>query len=170
MRTLESSRLRIRRLDPTADAGFMLQLLNDPSWLHFIGDRGVRTLDDAQRYILTGPVEMYARLGFGFCAVELKATGEAIGICGLSQRDYLDGPDLGFALLPQFCGQGYALEAATEVLRFAQQDLGLKRVLATTRPYNLASQGLLSKLGLHQERTFTLPDSGRELLLYAWVA
>ena len=144
----------------------MLRLLNDASWLYYIGDRGVRTLEDAQRYILTGPVEMYGRLGFGFCAVELKASGELMGICGLAQRDYLDDPDLGFALLPQFCGQGYAFEAASAVLRFAQQDLGLSRVLATTRLYNQASQGLLEKLGLRRLREIDHPDGDRKLLLY----
>jgi RimJ/RimL family protein N-acetyltransferase len=169
MKTLDTPRLTIRPLTE-ADAAFMLRLLNDASWLHYIGDRGVRTLEDAKHYILQGPVEMYGRLGFGFCAVELKATGEAsgdvMGICGLAQRDYLDAPDLGFALLPQFCGQGYAFEAAAAVLRFAQQDLGLSRVLATTRHYNQASQALLEKLGLRCLREIDHPDGDRKLLLY----
>jgi RimJ/RimL family protein N-acetyltransferase len=165
MKTLDTPRLTIRPLTE-ADAAFMLRLLNDASWLHYIGDRGVRTLEDAQHYILQGPVEMYGRLGFGFCAVELKASGELMGICGLAQRDYLEDPDLGFALLPQFCGQGYALEAASAVLRFAQQDLGLSRVLATTRHYNQASQDLLKKLGLQLLREIDHPDGDRKLLLY----
>ncbi|MCV2350415.1 GNAT family N-acetyltransferase [Paucibacter sp. Y2R2-4] len=169
MKTLDTPRLTIRPLTE-ADAAFMLRLLNDASWLHYIGDRGVRTLEDAKHYILKGPVEMYGRLGFGFCAVELKASGEApdelIGICGLAQRDYLDDPDIGFAFLPQFCGQGYAFESASAVLRFAQQDLGLSRVLATTRHYNQASQGLLEKLGLRCLREIDHPDGDRKLLLY----
>ncbi len=166
MRTIETPRLQIRRLDAQGDAAFMLRLLNDASWLHYIGDRGVRTLEDAERYILSGPVEMYGRLGFGFCAVALKGSAELIGICGLAQRDYLDEPDIGFALLPQFCGQGYAFEAANAVLQFAQHELGLRRVLATTRDYNQASQALLEKLGLRRLREIDHPDGSRKLLLY----
>ncbi|MDC8772544.1 GNAT family N-acetyltransferase [Roseateles albus] len=169
MRTLLTERLRIRRMSAAEDAAFMLSLLNDPSWLRFIGDRGVRTLADSQAYIENGPVEMYGRLGFGFCVVESKhSAGQCLGICGISQRDYLDSPDLGFAFLPEHSGQGFAYEAAAEVLRYAQGELGLKCVLATTRPDNLRSQKLLEKLGLQFERLMPHPDgSERQLMLYA---
>lgn len=146
----------------------MLTLLNDPTWLRFIGDRGVKTLEQARRYIENGPVEMYARLGFGFCIVESKLTGHALGACGISQRDYLDSPDLGFAFLPQHSGQGYAFEAAAEVMRYAQTELGLECILATTRVDNLRSQKLLEKLGLQFERLMPHPDgSERQLMVYA---
>src|SRR5437870_3683417 len=108
------------------DAEFILQLLNEPSWLQFIGDRGVRTLDDARAYIIKGPVEMYARLGFGFYVVELKVDRIPIGMCGLVKRDYLDDVDIGYALLPRYWAKGYAYEAASAVLAYGTDDLGLK--------------------------------------------
>jgi RimJ/RimL family protein N-acetyltransferase len=169
LKTLQTERLRIRRMSAADDAAFMLSLLNDPSWLRFIGDRGVRSLADAQAYIENGPVEMYGRLGFGFCMVESKQpAGQRLGVCGLAQRDYLDYPDIGFAFLPQHAGQGYAFEAAAAVLRYAQAELGLKNILATTRVDNLRSQKLLEKLGLRFERQIPHPDgSERQLMVYA---
>jgi RimJ/RimL family protein N-acetyltransferase len=149
------------------DAGFILTLLNEPSWLRFIGDRGVRTIDDAKNYIIQGPVAMYASLGFGLCAVELKDSGCPVGICGLMKRDYLDAADIGFAFLPAYWGKGYAYEAANAILNFAKADLGLKRILATTRPENIASQKLLEKLGLRFERLMRHPDGDRDLRVYA---
>jgi len=166
MRTLLTERLRIRRMD-VSDAGFMLALLNQPSWLQFIGDRGVRTLDDARNYILQGPVAMVERLGYGFGVVEAIASAEPLGICGLAKRDYLDDADIGFAFMPQHCGQGYAHEAASAVLAFAHAELGMARVLATTRTTNSQSQKLLEKLGLRFERMIAHPDGDRELMLYA---
>jgi RimJ/RimL family protein N-acetyltransferase len=163
---LETDRLIIRRMS-TDDSGFMLGLLNEPAWLRFIGDRGVRTIEDASLYILNGPIEMYARLGFGFYIVELKPAGCAIGICGLAKRDFLDDVDIGFAFLPQHCGNGYAYESARRVLEHAKNDLGLKRVVATVRPENLVSARLLEKLGLRFYRTVRHPDGDRELRLFA---
>lgn len=151
------------------DAAFMLGLLNQPTWLRFIGDRGVKTLEEAQRYIENGPVAMYARRGFGFCIVEGKdPSAVSLGICGLSQRDYLEHPDIGFAMLPQHAGKGYAFEAAAAVLRYAQAELGLACVLATTRVDNLRSQRLLERLALRFERLIPHPDgSERQLMVYA---
>lgn len=165
MRTLATDRLVIRRMS-TADAEFMLALLNEPSWLRFIGDRGVRTLEDAENYIAQGPVAMYARHGYGFCIVESKASAAPIGICGLAKRDYLDHADIGFAFLPQHWGKGFAHEAAAAVLGYAQGELGMARVLATTRPDNVDSQKLLEKLGLRFERLIPHPDGDRELKLF----
>ena len=150
-----------------ADAAFMLTLLNEPSWLRFIGDRGVRTIDDARNYIVQGPAVMYASLGFGLCIVESKDLACPMGICGLMKRDYLDAVDIGFAFLPAYWGQGYAYEAAAAVLNFAKADLGLKRILATTRVENVASQKLLEKLGLRFERLMGHPDGDRDLRVYA---
>ena len=115
MRVLESNRLSMRRLQLT-DAEFIFGLVNQPSWLRFIGDKNVRDLDDARNYLRTGPLDMYQRFGFGMFMVERKDDGAAVGACGLLKRDILPEPDLGYAFLPEFWGQGYALEAATEPL------------------------------------------------------
>ncbi|MCV2419625.1 GNAT family N-acetyltransferase [Paucibacter sp. DJ2R-2] len=169
MKTLHTERLNIRPLR-LADAGFMLRLLNEPSWLRFIGDRGVHTLEDAERYLQQGALENYARLGFGFCALDLRSSGVTVGMCGLTQRDYLDSPDIGFAFLPEHAGQGLAFEAASAVMQDAREALGLRRILATTRLDNQASQKLLLKLGLQFERIIRSPDGSRDLQLYAWQA
>lgn len=166
MRTLTTDRLVIRRMS-AADAEFMLLLLNEPSWLRFIGDRGVKTVEDAKNYIERGPVDMYARLGYGFCVVESRESARPMGVCGLAKRDYLDGVDIGFAFLPQHWGHGYAYEAAAAVLQYAQGELGLTRVLATTRADNASSQKLLQKLGLRYERLIAHPEGDRDLHLYA---
>ena len=166
MNPLSTDRLTIRRMS-VDDAAFMLQLLNEPTWLRFIGDRGVRTIDDARCYIEAGPVDSYARLGFGFYLVELREDGAPVGICGLAKRDYLDDVDIGYALLPQHEGRGYAIEASRAVLAHARDELGLARIVATTRAVNTGSQKVLDKLGLRFERVIHHPDDGRELLLYA---
>jgi RimJ/RimL family protein N-acetyltransferase len=163
---LETDRLIIRHL-LTSDAGFMFRLLNDPAWLRFIGDRGVKCHDDAVRYIETGPMDMYSRLGFGFYAVELKETGDLAGICGLAKRDYLNEVDLGFAFLPEYRSRGYAFEAARAVLGHARNDLRLSRVLATTRMDNHHSAKLLEKLGFRFEQVIRHPDGDRDLRLFA---
>jgi len=165
MKILETTRLNLRYMSAN-DAPFMLILLNDPSWLRYIGDRGVRNLDHARSYILNGAVENYARLGFGFYLVELKESGTAIGMCGLAKRDYLDHADIGFAFLPAYCRQGYAFEAAAATLQYAQQQLHLPRILATTRVDNLASSKLLEKLGMRLDKIIMHPDGDRELKLY----
>ena len=115
MQVLKTERLVLRHLN-AEDAPFILRLLNEPSWLQFIGDRGVRTLADAQRYIETGPIEMYGRLGFGLYHVRLAQSGEPIGMCGILKRESLKDVDLGFAFLPEFWGKGYAREASAAVL------------------------------------------------------
>ncbi|KPV49042.1 hypothetical protein SE17_34840, partial [Kouleothrix aurantiaca] len=111
MTVLETERLRLRQF-ADSDAAFVLELLNEPSWLRFIGDRGVRTLDDALGYITNGPQAMYARYGFSLLVVERTTDGAALGMCGLIKRDTLDAPDIGYAFLPRAWGQGYAREAA----------------------------------------------------------
>ncbi|MFL6261593.1 MAG: GNAT family N-acetyltransferase [Thermoanaerobaculia bacterium] len=167
MKVLETERLILRRLS-TGDAEFMLGLLNDPSWLRFIGDRGVRTLEDARAYILKGPVDMYDRLGFGLYLTELKDEGVPIGICGLVKRDSLEDVDIGFALLPGFWGQGYAFEAASAVMEYGKNALGLKRIVAITARDNHSSIKLLEKLGLKFERMIRIATGGPEIRLFAW--
>jgi RimJ/RimL family protein N-acetyltransferase len=165
MTVVETDRLVLRRITE-ADAPFILELLNDPDWLRFIGDKGVRTLEDARRYILTGPVESYARHGFGLFLTSLKADGTAIGVCGLLKRDVLEDADVGYAFLPPFRGCGYASEAAAGVLRFAKDTVGLSRVAAITNPDNERSIRVLEKLGLAFERMVRLSEGAPEIRLY----
>jgi RimJ/RimL family protein N-acetyltransferase len=164
--TLETERLAIRQMS-TDDAEFILHLLNEPSWLRFIGDRGVRSIEDARAYILDGPVEMYARLGFGLYVVELKDSRMPIGLCGLIKRDFLDDIDIGYGFLPQYWAKGYAYESASAVMGYATQTLGLKRIVAITSSDNHRSAGLLEKLGLKYERMVKYPDTDQEVRLFA---
>lgn len=149
----ETQRLQLRRLDAD-DAAFILQLVNEPSWLAFIGDKGVRTLDDARAYIASGPVAMYASHGHGLYRVALKSSGEAIGLCGLIKRDTLADVDIGYAFLPAHWGRGYAEEAARATLSHARDSLGMKRVVAIVTPANARSIRLLEKIGLSYDRDF----------------
>lgn len=165
-RVLETERLALRRLHERDDA-FILELLNEPGWLRFIGDKGVKTLEDARRYIAQGPVAMYERVGFGLWLVERKADATPLGICGLIKRDGLDDVDIGFAFLERHGSQGYAWEAASACMGHARDVLHLPRVVAITVADNHASIRLIEKLGLRFERTQTLPNSSEVLQLYA---
>lgn len=169
MKVLETDRLVLRRMS-VDDAEFELRLLNEPSFLRFIGDRGVRTLEDARAYILKGPVDMYERLGFGLYITELKEEGVPIGICGLVKRDFLEDVDIGFAFLPEFWGQGYASEAAAAVMEYAKGALGLKRLVAITNPENHSSIRLLEKLGFQFDRMIRATADGPEIRLLTWDA
>jgi len=162
----ESERLVLRRARPE-DAAFVLQLLNQPSWIRNIGDRGVRTLGDAERYIDTRMLEPFRTLGYGMNVVELKATRAPIGLCGLVRRESLADPDLGFALLDGCAGHGYALEAATAVMAHARGVLKLRRILAITSVANERSAKLLAKLGFVFERRASLTPGTEELNIYA---
>lgn len=166
MPVLETDRLVLRRLT-VGDAPFILELLNDPDWLHFIGDKGVRTLEGARHYILSGPIDSYARHGFGLFLTALKADGAPIGLCGLVKRDVLEDVDVGYAFLPRFRGSGYACEAAAAVLRFAKDAVGLSRIAAITTPDNERSIRVLEKLGLAFERMVRLSEGAPEISFYA---
>jgi len=168
-RVLETGRL-ILRLLVTDDAPFILQLVNDPDWLRYIGDKGVRNLDDARAYIENGPMAMYERVGFGLFAVELKASRVPIGMCGLIKRDTLPDVDIGFAFLPQFRAHGYGREAARATLAYGRDVVGLKRIIAITSPDNDASGRLLEAVGLRFERNFDISADDRSVRLYAWDA
>jgi RimJ/RimL family protein N-acetyltransferase len=165
MTVLETERLTLRQfiLD---DAPFILELVNEPSFIQNIGDRGVRTLSDAVRYIEAGPVSSYVRNGFGLYLVQLKESGESIGMCGLIKRDALDDVDIGYAYLPKFWSKGYAVEAASAVKEQAR-GLGLKRLVAIVDPANAGSIRVLEKLGLVFERIFRLSTDDIELKLFA---
>ncbi|WDQ33892.1 GNAT family N-acetyltransferase [Paenibacillus marchantiae] len=165
MKVLETDRLNLRWLSPD-DGEFMLELLNDPSWLEFIGDRGVRTVEGAREYILNGPVEMYNRLGFGLFLTERKADGVPVGICGLIKRDSLEDVDIGYAFLPQFWGNGYAYESAAATLDHGRTVLGFDRIVAISSSNNQKSAKLLEKLGLKFEKMIRFSDDAEELRLY----
>lgn len=165
MKVLETDRLILRRLS-TVDAEFILRLVNEPSWLRFIGDRGIRNIEGACAYILNGPVEMYSRLGFGLYLVELKEEGVSIGLCGLIKRDSLEDVDIGFAFLPEYWGRGYAFEAASAVMEYGGRALGIRRIVAITSADNESSARLLEKLGFRFERMIKLSDDSEEVRLF----
>jgi RimJ/RimL family protein N-acetyltransferase len=163
---LETERLTLRHLSPETDAEFILQLLNEPSFLQYIGDKKVRTLDDARAYIRNGPMKSYEDNGFGLYRVGLKENGGAMGICGLIKRDTLPEPDIGFAFLPEYWNKGYAYESAAEIMRHGRAVLGLDRVLAITSLDNDASAKLLGKIGLRFERIIRLSEDAPEVKLF----
>lgn len=165
MKVLETDRLTLRHLS-TGDAEFILELLNQPSFIRYIGDKQVRTLDDARGYVLNGPVKSYETYGFGLNLVELKSERKSIGICGLLKRDTLPEPDIGFAFLPDYWNQGYAFEAAAAVMNHARASLGVENVLAITSPDNEASAKLLGKIGLRFDRLVKLAEDAEEVKLF----
>jgi RimJ/RimL family protein N-acetyltransferase len=165
MEVIRTERLVLRRLT-TEDAELILELVNDPDWLLYIGDRGVRSLQDARDYLLRGPIDMYARLGFGLFRVELRESGVPIGICGLIKRDALEDVDVGSALLPRFRSRGYAREAAAATLEYGRETLGLARIVAIVSPENHPSMGLLRKLGMGPERKIRLAEDADEVCLF----
>ena len=166
MKILETDRLVIRHLT-TDDTTFILELLNEPSFIQNIGDRKVRTEEDARKYLLNGPIESYDKNGFGLFMVELKNTSEPIGMCGLIKRDNLPDVDVGFAFLPKYWMKGYAYESASAVLKFAKESIGLKRILGIVNPENAASIHVLEKLGLKFESMVKMPQDSFEIKLFA---
>jgi len=165
VRVLETERLVLRWIT-AEDAEFILELLNEPSWLRFIGDRGVRALDDAREYVRNGPAAMYERHGVGLYLVESKQDAAPLGICGLIRRDSLEDIDIGFAFLPGYWGNGYALESSAAVLEYGRRALGLRRIVAITSPDNDSSIRLLEKLGLKFERTMRMPGETEDVKLF----
>jgi len=162
----ETGRLVLRRLT-VDDSPFILRLLNEPSFLEHIGDRGVRSLADAKQYILSGPVASYDRFGFGLFLVELKDGRTPIGICGLLKREALDDVDIGFAFVPESWAKGYAFESASATLDYARDTHHLKRVVAITSRENVASINLLVKLGFYFDRMVLMPGDKEEVKLFA---
>ncbi len=163
---IETERLILRPLTE-ADAGFIFELVNDPSFIQNIGDRNVRTLEDAKRYITNGPVTSYARNGFGLYLVELKDTGQPIGMCGLIRRSMLNDVDIGYAYLPHYWSKGYAIEAALAMKQYAREVIGLKRMVAVVDPQNTGSIRLLEKLGMTFDRMVKLAEDDIELKLFS---
>lgn len=164
MNVLSTERLILRRLT-TGDAKFIFELLNDPDFLRFIGDKGVRSLDDARGYILSGPVASYAQHGFGLWLVELKGSNTPVGICGLLKRESLDDVDIGFAFLPPYRSNGYAFESASAVVEYGRHKLGLGRIVAITDPDNASSLRVLEKIGMTFDRMIRLSDDSAPIRL-----
>jgi ribosomal-protein-alanine N-acetyltransferase len=161
--TIEAGRLLLHEFT-AEDAAFVLRLVNEPAFLRYIGDRGVRTLHDARRYIADGPVAGYARDGHGLMRVVRKDDGVEVGMCGVLRRDTLPEPDIGFSFLPEYWSQGYALESARAVMRHARETLRLGRILAITTRDNEPSMRLLGKLGFRPEGIVNL--GGEDLRLF----
>lgn len=166
MVVLETDRLTLRHLS-FGDAAFVLELLNEPSFIRYIGDKGVRNLEDACEYLRTGPLDSYAKHGYGLFLTALTASGTPIGLCGLVKRDELEDPDVGFAFLPQFWSNGYGSESAAAILDYGRDVLGLGRILAITSPDNAGSIRLLEKIGLNFETMLDLSGDGDEVDLFA---
>lgn len=157
----ETERLTVRRITP-GDAAFMLETLTDPGFLAHIGDRGVRTIEEAEAYIHERVLGSYEAHGFGMYRVALKADDRPVGTVGFVRREGLDGPDLGFAFLAEHTGKGYGYEAARGLLDWAREALGMGRLLAITSPTNEASAGLLRKLGFREEGRVAIPGHAEE--------
>jgi len=166
LRIADTERLVLRELSPD-DAVFLCELLNDASWLQNIGDRNVRTQQQAEQYIQDKFIGSYRSLGFGMYLVELKNGGDPIGLCGLVKRDSLPDPDVGFALLPRFWNRGYAYEATQAVMSYASTALKVSKLLAIVKPDNSSSIKLLERLGFSEEGVYRLPSGGTDLKLYA---
>jgi RimJ/RimL family protein N-acetyltransferase len=167
MTIIETDRLRLQPLTPD-DAEFILKLLNEPSFIQNVGDKGVRTLAEARSYIMDGPMASYEKFGFGLLLLVIRETNLPVGICGLLKRETLEDVDIGYALLPEFWSRGYALEATLAVMSHARKNLGLKRILAITTAHNQSSIRLLGKVGFQFERMIRLSESEPELKLFAF--
>ncbi len=164
--TLETERLTLKEFT-VADTKFIIELLNSPGWIEFIGDRNVHTTEQATSYLLNGPIKSYSVNGFGLSMVETKEEKVPIGMCGIIKRPGLDDPDIGFAFLPGYHGKGYAYEMAKATLAYAIDELKLPRISAITIPTNKTSIKLLEKIGLKFKREFSLPGEDEILLLFS---
>lgn len=163
---VSTERLSLRRLT-RHDADMMLAVWNDPAFFQYVGDRGIRTIDEAQAALEEGAFQLYAKYGYGPFRVGLLETDEAIGTCGLFRREGYEDADIGWSILPAYTGRGYAFEAACAVLDYAFGDARLKRVLAFISADNLPSLGLAKKLGMHYERMVRLPGDDEDVCLYS---
>jgi len=163
---LETERLRLRELT-LEDTPFIIELLNSPGWLQFIGDRNVRTEAEAKAYLENGPLKSYRENGYGLYLVEKKDDTLSVGMCGILNRETLDNPDIGFAFLPPYTAQGYAFESASSMLLYARNKLKIPKICAITVPDNIKSISLLEKLGMKFEKKIRLQEDKEELLLHS---
>jgi RimJ/RimL family protein N-acetyltransferase len=149
------------------DVGLMLAVWNDPAFVRYVGDRGIRTVEEAQAALIQGAFKLYEEHGYGPYCMSLKEDNTQVGICGLFRRDNLDHPDIGFAVLPEYRGEGFVGEAAQAVVTHARDDLGIDILTAIVSPDNMASICLIEKLGLKFERGITMPGEDDEISLYS---
>lgn len=163
---IETDRLKLRPVT-VDDVALMLAVWNDPAFIHNVADRGIRTEAEARDAIVNGAQKLFEDYGYGPYCMALKSNGDLIGICGIFKRDNLDDPDIGFAVLPDYCGRGYAGEAATAVVDFARKELALRSLTAIVSPCNGPSIGLIEKLGLQFERMITMPGEDDAIRLYS---
>ena len=163
----ETARLTLREFE-IQDAPFILELLNTQGWLQFIGDRGVKSIEDAQDYLAKKVISSYQKFGFGLYLVVLKENSLPIGMCGLVKRDTLENPDIGFAFLPAFVGKGYAREAAEATLAYTKDTLKIQQLLAITSHDNINSIALLEKIGFRFDKMTDFADESESLKLFVW--
>ncbi len=166
MKILETERLILRHVEKS-DGEFMLDLLNQPSFIKYIGDRNVRTIEQAIEFIETRYTKSYDDNGYGLYLVELKDDKSKIGVCGFVKRPEFVTADIGFAFLPQFEGCGYAYESANACMKFGKQVLNFERVVAITTQNNIRSGKLLEKIGFNFEKLIDMP-SNEVLKLFSW--
>ncbi len=162
---LKTKRLILREAEPS-DSQFFFDLLNSPKWIKYIGDRGIKTLKNAEDYIINKLINSYKTNGYGLYVYELKKSHIPVGICGFIKRDYLDSVDIGFALLPEYERKGYTYEISVAVLENGKKQSGINKVYAITSNDNVASQELLKKLGFIFKSMINEPDSNEEITLY----
>ena len=162
---LETEKLKLRELT-LDDTSFIIELVNSTGWLKYIGDRNIKTTEQAKGYLKNGPIKSYQENGFGLWLVETKDNKNPIGMCGILHRDYLDNPDIGFAFLPEYIGMGFGFEAATGTISLAKNQLNFSSICAITMPDNVASIKLLEKIGMKFIKSISPPGSQEELHLY----
>ena len=162
---LDTARLSLRRF-AYDDAPFIVELLNQPSFIRNIGDRGVRNVDDARRYLRDGPMAMYEKFGFGLWRASRRSDDAFVGMCGLLKRDILPDVDIGYAFLPEHWGHGYAFEAADATLVHGAGKFGLKRIIGVVSDHNAASIRVLEKIGMRFERMYPMHPNEPEVRLY----
>ncbi|NER15472.1 GNAT family N-acetyltransferase [Leptobacterium flavescens] len=165
MIVIETERLYLRELERN-DHDFLLRLMNSPGWLKFIGDRGVKTPEDAINYIEERFLKSYQTFGYGLYLMEAKADKTALGICGLVKREHLEYPDIGFALMPEFEGNGFALEAAQATMKYAKKELKLEKIAAITDQENERSIHLLKKLEMEFDKMIPSPGEDSKIMLF----
>jgi RimJ/RimL family protein N-acetyltransferase len=163
---IQTQRLGLREFTLN-DTPFIIELLNSPGWLRFIGDRNVKTEEQAKSYLEKGPIKSYLENGFGLCLVERKEDNLPVGMCGIIKRENLENPDIGFAFLPDYTGKGYAYEIASATMIYAKDKLKINNVYAITVSENEKSIKLLEKIGLKFIKKIFLPDDKEELLLFS---
>jgi len=162
---METERLRLRPVT-VDDTALMLAVWNDPAFIENVADRQIRTVEQAREAIENGAQKLFENYGYGPYCMSLKSEGSMIGICGLFKRENLEDPDIGFGVLPDFCGRGYAGEAAVAVVDYARSELRIDRITAIVSPTNVPSISLIEKLGLTFVRMITMPGDDEAICLY----